>query len=77
MLGKGGHFLCRGKQVLQLYILASMGMWAPVQIWLLPIGIGHHEDGESGVGRLVFKVRYGYGTIWLTATLETLKICSW
>jgi hypothetical protein len=79
-LGKGGQMgfpsLFRGKQALQLYILTSLGIWTPVQIWLPPVGMDCHKDGKSGVSGLVFKGRYEHGTIWLTATLETFQICS-
>lgn len=61
-LGKGGQMgfpsLFRGKQALQLYILTSLGIWTPVQIWLPPVGMDCHKDGTLwsmwSVGTSVF-----------------------
>lgn len=37
----------------------------------------HGKTWGGRIDGLVFKARYGYKSIWLLATLGTLKICSW
>lgn len=80
-LGKGGQNgvsqLVQGEQEFQPNILTSLGIVMPVQIWLLPAGLGRCGEGESGVSGLVLKGRCGCGSIWLTAILETLRTHFW
>lgn len=43
----------------QLNVPTFLGIWVLVQIWLLPVGMGRHGEGESGDGELMLSRRWG------------------
>lgn len=53
--GEGGAEPC---QSFQHSIPTFLDKWVMVQVWLLPVGIGQHGDGESEVSGLMLSRRY-------------------
>lgn len=49
--------MCRGEQGFQPNTPSSLGVGAPIEIWLFPAEEGQHGVGEMGVNGLVQKNR--------------------